>query len=216
MNNVVSLDKFYLHIDKHIELISSYTENPNYRYIITSCRLKPYSFIFDKFRSRLVLHRHWIDEFGNSFIIGTDKKGKVVANDLTIDQDRLTCTDLFGGLPIHKIAKISKTLLFIAGKDEDNYKDCFIFALLGLDGYLRCFYYAYEKWGALPPLLLGLEVLEIFAKNQVIRDIKEVKLKKNVIFPCIKREAVLTSWPPSNNFVSILEAHNSALLNILT
>lgn len=216
MNNISSLDKFYLHIGTHIDLVSSYTENEAYRFIITSCRLKPYSFIFDKFRSRLVLHRHWIDEYGNSFLIGKDKKAKVVANDLTIEQDKLICTDLFGALPIHKIAKISKTLFFIAGKDEDNYEDCFIFAFLGLDGYLRCFYYAYEKWSALSPLLLDLEVLEIFSRNQVIRDFKEVKLKKNVVFPCLKREAVITSWPPSKNFISILEAQNSALLSILT
>lgn len=215
MNNIGSLDKFYAHIDSHIELVSSYTENSAYRFVITSCRLKPYTFIFDKFRSRLVLHRHWIDEFGNSLLIGTDKRAKITTNDLTIDRDKLISTDLFAGLPIDKVAKISKTLFFIAGKDEDNYKDCFIFAFLGLDGYLRCFYYAYEKWGSLPPLLLGLEVLETLASNQVIRDIKEVKLKKNTIFPCIKRTAVISSWPPSKNFVSILEAQNSALTSIL-
>src|SRR5512147_1224007 len=121
-----SIDSFYTKLDKHILLAQSYTEVGGLFFIIRACRLKPYSYVFEKRSEKIVLYRHWVDEFGNSVHITTKKRFQLIYNDLSLDRSSLVCTDLYHGLSLDKIAKISKLAYLFVGKDEDLSQECAI------------------------------------------------------------------------------------------
>ena len=94
-----SLDKLYTQLNKHILLAQSYTEVPELFFIIKSCRLKPNKYVFEEKSSKVVLYRDWFDEFGNSLQI-KDKKLNLIYNNLSLDANKIVCTDLYYGLSL--------------------------------------------------------------------------------------------------------------------
>lgn len=206
----ISIENLYNKIQRKILLAESYTEYPNLSFIIQSCRLKPSD-------NELTLERHWCDEYGNSLNIIKNKKIRIIENDLTIDKSQLTCTDLYDGLPIHKIAKVSKLVYLLTGKDEDLQEEHLIIAFLGIDNYLRVYYVYDGQMVMCSPLNLGMKILKSIAENRDIKFFTELNNKELVLFPCINQKSWISFYPASNKFLETISKECelfSQLLNL--
>ena len=199
---IKSLDNLYFKLDKHILLAEAYTEISKLSNIIKMCRLKPHS-LFNNKDFKLILHNWWVDEFGNSLKITPNKKVKLTFNDLSISTT-IICTDLYYGLPLNKIVKISKLAYICIGHDEDLYKENAIISLLGIDNYLRTYMYMYGEWKQVSPLLIGFENLQLLSANCDMRYFRELTIKKNMPLPCVSATQWLTSIPVNKIFMSIV------------
>lgn len=191
------IDQYYDKINPEVNLISSYLDDKEIKDIIIKCRLKPYKY-GGSFNRKLLLRNHWVDEFNNSLII-ENKKIKIIENDLTIDKSEIAQTDMYLYLSIEKIAKISKKLYLVYGKDEDNNEDYFNLTFLGIDGFLRNFYYYDNEWKFNSPLSIGIINLK-----KIIQNINLVYFRsfndKNKIFPIVDKQEWMTSLPVHQNF----------------
>lgn len=199
-----NIDKLY----KQILLAQGYTEIPELALIFKSCRLKPYSIVFENAPTKIELHRWWIDEFGNSVKI-VKKKIEIIYNDLLLDGKKIISTDLYYGLSVDKIVKISKLAhIFIA----DDYV---IITLLGIDNYLRSYLNFENEVIQVSPLLLGLENLKLIFKNSDIKYFMGLPKKENTL-PCKEYSSWLTSVPANNIFIKLMERQSDIVSTILT
>lgn len=199
-----SLDILYTQLHKHILLAQAYIEIKELFFIIKACRLKPYDYIENK-SDKLILYRKWFDEFGNSFEITNNKRVKITYNDLSLDRQKIVCTDLYYGLSIENVVKISKLAFVCLGKEEDTYQDCVVLTFLGIDNYLRSFVFTNEEWHPVSPLILGLKTLRTIGANRDLRYFREVSIKENAPIPCLAPEAWLTYMPPNRVFTALME-----------
>lgn len=210
-----SLESIYAQLDKHILLAQSYSEIGELAFIIKACRLKPHSYIFEDKNSKLVLHNWWFDEFGNSVKITKHKKLKVIYNDLELTNNKIVCTDLYYGLSLDKVIKMSSLAFVCAGKDEDLLEDYCMISFLGLDHHLRTYIYMYGEWSQVSPLLLGLKNLKTIGKHAHLDHFIELVIKENVPAPCALGRAWLTCLPVSHDFLQILGKQSDIACSIL-
>jgi hypothetical protein len=210
----ISIDNLYTQIDKHLRLVEAYTEIKGLAFIMKACRLKPCSYVFDERIEKIILFREWFDEFGNSFKITNNKKIQITHNDLSLDRNKIVCTDLYYGLSLDRVAKISKLFHLYIGKDEDLYQDCSFLTFLGIDNYLRSYMCLYSEWKQVSPLLLGVPNLKIIENNQDIKYFRELPIKEKSPLPCVAETQWLTFTPPSQSFMMMLAGHNNKLLPI--
>lgn len=210
-----SLDNFYIKIDRLIKLTQSYTEVDELYFIIKACRLKPYTYVAEDRNAKLVLHRWWFDEFGNSLQIIKNKRIKIIYNDLNIDRTKIVCTDLYSGLSIDRIAKMSKLAYLYVGKDEDLYDNCVVITFLGLDNYLRSYVQMYGEWHPVSSLVLGMRGLKQLAKYLDIKHFIKLGNKEKLIIPCISGEAWISYMPPSKDFTSLVGTQLDTIVPLL-
>ena len=203
-----SIDHLYALLNKHIRLVKSYTEINDLDFIIKSCRLKPNEYVFDK-NIKLSVYREWFDEFGNSLKI-KNKRASVIYNDLSINREKIVCTDIYYGLSLENIFKASKLLYLCKYKDE-YYKDNFIVVFLGIDNYLRSAVFIDNEWIKVSPLLIGLENLKLISQNLDIKYFKKLPIKKNMYMPCLSGEAWLSCLPASEAFSQFMKKDYSNL-----
>lgn len=209
-----NLDRLHLKIKKHIILAKSFTEIKELEFIIKSCRLKPYNLINNK-DYKLTLHKWWYDEFGNSLKILKNKKLNIIYNDLSINPSNIICTDLYYGLTMDKVIKMSKLGFFFFGKEEDFNSDIAIFAFLGIDNYLRCFMYAYDVIVPISPLYLGIHNLNIIYRYLDIKFFLKLKIKKQLPIPCHSGQAWISYVPFSEEFNKILNHQPDHIIQLL-
>jgi hypothetical protein len=186
-------EEYYQKINSEVNLVSSYLEDKIIKEIIIKCRLKPYQYNA-QFGRKLILRRHWVDEFGNSLLLEGNKI-KIIENNLSINQEEIKNTDLYQGLEIDKIAKISKLAHLYYGKDEDALEDCLIVTFLGIDNYLRTFCWYQFEWQRFSPLSLGIKNLKKIIENEDIKLFKKINSSETVIYPCLKKEEWILSLP---------------------
>jgi hypothetical protein len=210
-----SIEWLHAKIDKHIKLATSFAEVPELEFIIKSCRLKPYDYIFDERTEKIVLYKWWFDEFGNSLIINKYKRLEIIHNDLRLDRKKIISTDLYYGLALDKIAKMSKMVHLIHGKDEDLYQDCCLVNFLGIDEHLRSYLYWYEEWQQVSPLTMGLHSLKTIANHLDVKYFQQLGKKENSAIPCISAEAWLSYLPASTAFMSKLNKQSEILSDII-
>ena len=209
-----SLDFFYAKNNSIVQLTESYTEIDGLAFILKACRLKPYSYVFGEKSSTLQLHRWWFDEFGNSLKVIKPKRVKIVHNDLALDRKRIICTDLYHGLTLDKLVKISKMVYVCYGKDEDRYQDCCLISFLGLDNYFRSYLYMYGEWQSVSPLLMGMSHLKFMAQNLDIKQFVSIGNKENFGIPCNSAGVWLSYLPASHEFLAVLGKECEVLLPI--
>ena len=201
----LSIESIYYKLNRNILLAQSYTEIPELSFIIKSCRLKPYSYFFENKTNKITLMRWWFDEFGNSLKITKKKILKVIQGDLSLDKSKIICTDLYYGLSLDKAIKISKLAYLCYGQDEDEYQDCLLMSLLGIDNYLRTYLYMYGDWRHISPLLIGIKNLKLIAKHTDIQYFHEFSIKENAGLPCQEARIWLTCLPANTEFLKTLE-----------
>lgn len=209
-----SLEFFYAKIEKMIALAQSYTEQEHLGFIIKSCRLKPYDYVFEGRSDKIVLYRWWFDEYGNSMELIKNKRIRLVFGDLRLDRDRIISTDLYHGLSLDRVVKMSKLVYLCAGKDEDLYQDCFLLSFLGVDNYFRTYLYWYGEWQQVSPLLLGMKHLKLLLNNADIKHFRQLSNSENLPIPCISGQTWLSYLPPGKDFLGILSKQYEVLLPI--
>jgi hypothetical protein len=200
-----NIERLYAQIRRHILLAQSYTEVAELTFIIKACRLKPYSYLFESKNAKLVLHRWWVDEFGNSFKIIKNKRIRIIYNDLELDKDKIVCTDLYHGLSLDRVARTSKLVHLSAGRDDDFNDHCFFITFLGIDNYLRSYMQLYGEWQQVSPLLLGMRSLKNIAKHADIKYFHEFSNKENTALPCERTREWISFMPASKEFLLTLE-----------
>jgi hypothetical protein len=208
-----SIEFFHAKIEKLIRVAQSYTEIEGLSFIIKTCRLKPYAHVFEE-RGKVILHRWWFDEFGNSFNIIKNKRIRIVYNDLQLDGQKIISTDLYYGLSIDRVVKMSKLAYLCAGKDEDLYQDCYLLTLLGVDDHLRSYLYWYGEWQQVSPLLMGMKHLKLLASNVDIKFFHQLSNSENTPIPCISGRTWLTYLPASGDFLDMVKKQYEPLLPI--
>lgn len=210
-----SIERLYAQLNKHVLLVQSYTELNEMAFILKFCRLKPHSFIFKKRDTKLILHRLWIDEFGNSLRIVKNKGIRITYNDLALDKARIICTDLYYGLSIDKIAKMSKLMFLSSMKEEETYQTQFFITFLGLDNYLRSYVNLDGEWLQVSPLCLGMSALKNIARNIDLKHFKELISKKNAPLPCASARTWLSFMPPGREFIQLITKEYEQTLSFL-
>ena len=210
-----SIEWLHAKLDKHIRLASSYTEVPELEFIIKACRLKPYDYIFEERSNKLSLYRQWFDEFGNSLAIIKNKRIRITYNDLRLNKKRVTCTDLYAGLSVDRVAKMSRLAYAIVGKDEDEYQDCCLLVFVGIDEHLRAYLYWQEEWQQVSPLLLGMKDLKNLANRLDVKHYQMTENKEISAVPCVSSKTWLSYLPPSPAFLSELSKQSELIAGIL-
>lgn len=208
-----SLERLHAKLSKQIKLVQSYTEIEGMEFIIKAARLKPHDYIFSDRDNKIILHKWWLDEFGNSFIID-DKKVKIIYNDLKLDRKQIISTDLYYGLSLDRIAKMSKLVYVVCGKDEDLYQDCYLLTFLGIDDHLRSYLYWYGEWQQVSPLLMGMKSLQLLVEHLDIKYFNQIGKKENDALPCIGGETWISYLPPNDNFVDLLKNNHEVLFQL--
>ena len=208
-----SLESLYSTLNKRVLLVEGFTEVPNLAFIIKACRLKPYSFFFEKRTNKIILDKWWFDEYGNSLTL-KKKKVKIIYGDLRLNRDDIACTDLYYGLDMSRVAKMSKSMYFTYGMDEDLFQDCALVSFLGIDDYLRTFLYYYGEWQRASPLLIGMEGLGIIAHNKDKNYHGQFHNSKNTRLPCTTKQAWLTYLPINKRFLMTLELQCNIVASI--
>lgn len=209
-----SIEWLHAKLDKQIKLAQSYTEIEELEFIIKACRLKPYDYIFEERSDKIALLRWWFDEFGNSFNISKKKQIRIIHNDLRLDRSKIICTDLYYGLSLDRVARMSKLVCLIAGKDEDLYQDCFLLTFLGIDNHLRSYLYWYGEWQTVSPLFMGVKALKLIKNHKDIKYFHQAGNKENSAIPCVSGETWLSYLPPSQGFLDIIKQQYNWLLPI--
>jgi len=199
----LSLESIHHNIQKQILLAESYTECKGLSFIIKSCRLVPIDYLKDR-NPKIVLKRHWIDEFGNSFIITKNKKIKIIYNDLSLDRDKINCTDLYYGLSLSNMIKISKLAYLCAGFDDDTLEERNYICLLGIDNYFRTYFFDGE-WNQISTLHLGINNLKFIAAKTDIKYFLSLDNLKNIPFPCLRASQWLTLLPPNQTCIDLIK-----------
>ena len=195
-----SLDILYVGLDRHIRLVESYVGTPGLDFVIRACRLKPYSYIFEKKDPRVFLYRKWFDEFGNLLHIQNDRAITITHNDLSLERTKIICTDLYFGLSVRDVAKISKLVYVCSGKNELTREFIFL-TFLGIDNYLRSYFYDHGEWQQISPLLLGLHNLLTMAEHRDVEYYTHQENKESPI-PCLSAQSWMSRLPPGQSFLT--------------
>lgn len=210
-----SIEWLHAKLDKQIRLAASYSEVPELEFIIKACRLKPYDYIFDNRSEKIILYKWWFDEYGNSLKLIGSKRIEIIHNDLQLDRKRIVSTDLYYGLSLDRVAKMSRLVHLVSGKDEDVYQDCALLTFLGIDEHLRSFLYWYGEWQQVSPLVMGLRSLKTIANHIDVKHYHQLGNKENSAIPCVSGEAWLSYLPASSAFVSELNKQSEMLAALL-
>lgn len=203
-----SIDSYYLKINKILMLAQGYTEIKEFSSIVKSCRLKP----FELGDYKLTLRKHWIDEFGNSFKITRNKRLGIMLNDLSIDRGFAKSTDMYFGLPINKVIKMSKRAYLCYAYDEEP---IIIASFFGIDNYFRTYINYDGDWEQVSPLFLGIRTLKLFFQKMDIRIFVNYKNKNKLPIPCESGEEWITSLPVNKILLKKLELQYGSAFSFL-
>lgn len=190
---IINLDHYYLEIEDKLNAVSAYAENKNVSTILKICRFKPYP-IKPKTSLHKLVYKHWVDDYGNSIEI-KNKRIIIKTNDLKINKDDIISTDLYKGLDISKLLKISKLIYIFRGREVDFKTDHFILSFMGLDNYLRSYSFLYDEWHPIPSIYLGVNVLNTIIDNSDIQTFKSFKMKNTIIFDCENQQSIIGKIP---------------------
>jgi hypothetical protein len=210
----LSLDALYAQLHKHIVLAQSYAEITELPFIIKSCRLKPYDFLFGIKSNKVVLHRQWVDEFGNSLHIEKDKSLTLTYGDLSLDRSKLISTDLYYGLSLDRIAKMSKLIYVCSGTEEESQQETIFLTFVGLDHYLRSYLYSCGEWQQVSSLFLGIEHLKLLSHYTDLPFFRPI-IKEKTPMPCLAAGQWLSCLPLDSELVSLLNKRSSKVLDVL-
>lgn len=211
----LNIESLYASLDKQIRLAQSYMEIDYLSFLIKACRLKPIEYLKNKSES-LILYRDWADEFSNSISLTKNKKVKIILGDLAAQKLQPICSDLYYGLSILKISKMSKLVYLSIGKDEDTKTDCCLITFLGVDNYLRSYLFIYDEWKQVSPLILGQPNLKAIAKNLDLKYFHKLTKKENCVIPCSSSQTWLSFMPAGKDFIELVRQECDYILPLFT
>lgn len=211
---IYNLSTIYSKINKQISLVEAYTDLPGFANIIKACRLKPCDYVFGSKNSNIILQNWWFDEYSNSLKL-VNKKIKITYNDLKLNKSNIINTDLYSGLSIDNVIKISKLIYICAGIDEEFYQPCYHITFLGIDNYLRSYLYMYGSLNKIAPLTLGIPNLKLLNDHKDIKYFSNFSNKKINPIPCLQPETWISCLPVHNNFMQEIKIKHNIIYNLL-
>ena len=146
-------------------------------FLIKSCRLKPYNYYFNNSKNKIVLHRKWFDEYGNSFFLNL-KDVEILFGDVQMIGKNQALSDIYEGLGILQVKKISKLCCLLELTILEN-KVIYV-SFLGIDDYLRTFVIN-ESVEKISSLYLGSSIIEQIYSNLDLKYFKTMKIKKSML-----------------------------------
>jgi hypothetical protein len=191
----IDIETFHKKIEKKITTFGGHARNSRRMLnIVKSCRLKPYS-IFGDFSFNEGIDKHWIDEYNNSLVLGSNGL-EVVYDDVRLKNCIITTTDLFYGRSITDTIKDSKLMLFLVGTKP-------AIVSYGLDEYYRSYSFNMGRWEKVSPLIIGMEMINVLIDNLSIGTIRE--FNPIGLHPSIEcNRCILTPWPTKQDISSRL------------
>lgn len=208
-----SLNTFYQKIVRSVRVLTGYTEEPYLEFLIKTCRLKPFDYIFNNQKKKVVLHREWFDEYGNSLILN-DKEPELIFGDLELFNKNIYSSDIYEGLDIVKTRKISKQVILLSCQMLNQ--EIFFLSFLGIDDYLRTFCVIGEDIKKVSSLYLGQLTIKQIFENKNIRYFKQLKFKKITIPPgCTSAKGWISYLPAHSDFLNIVRNNFEHLHPIL-
>lgn len=209
----LNLKTFYDKIVRNLKVVLGYTEIKDLDLILRACRLKPYDYFYNKLKNKVVLHRAWFDEFGNSLHINQSKNIQIVYGDIKFLNQEINCTDLYYGLTMNKVVKISKLVNIIKGKYEKY--DIYYLTFLGIDNYFRTFLVYNGRVMKTSSLIIGFDNIKTLWYSSNIRYFMNSKLKRNNIpSPCLRAESWTSYIPVHRDFHQIIDDEFPELKNV--
>jgi len=213
----LNITQLYNKINKSILLLEAHTEIKNLSFIIKACRLTPWITTNNNLvgSGKIVIYSQWIDEFNNSVEI--DKKNKICItyNNLRINSSYGICTDLYAGLPLFKIIKISKLMHLYIGYDDNKIFCCI--TLVGIDNFFRTYIYQEHQWIQVSPLVLNVTRLFQIHDHLDIKFFLKFHKKNNIFFPCETGEEWISFLPASEKFITTLaKKYDTNMFDFLT
>ena len=200
-------------LNKNIKVAKAFTGIKELPFILTACRMKPVKYMLDH-RQNIPFYDYWFDEFGNSLKISNGKKRKlfITYNDLRLQASlNNISTDLYYGLSLDRVVKMSKQVMLWMGKDEDKFgQKCYLLSFLGLDDHLRSYLHWDGEWKQISSLWLG--VINLRRMGQANKKIADEPLnEKDCPFPCVGAEGWLSFLPLSEDMLDALKQHEKLM-----
>ena len=129
---------------------------------------------------------------------------------MSLDRKKIVSTDLYYGLSLDRIVKMSKFVHIVSGTDDDLYDKCLLMSFLGIDNHLRSYLYLHGEWQQVSPLLLGKEQLFIIYDN-LGKSAKTFQLKENLPIPCTNGETCLSLLPLDDDFLQMIDRQHNII-----
>jgi len=228
MRKNLVIERFHIQLEAYINLAAKFVEKPEVAFMIRSCRMKPKAMmtsgrkIAEELKT-LTLQKEWFDEWGNSVAI---QKNSLPANrvgfnfeDLTIERDDLSSSDIYFGLSLENVKKVSRVVMVSVGIDEDFLEPCCLLSFLGLDGFLRSHLLFCGEWNQVSPLYMGEQGFRVLFKTlQKIDDGEGVVFKiqqgkeKSLPTPCFRADQWISCLPVSKEFLETLKKGGHEML----
>jgi hypothetical protein len=211
---IISADNLYFQLEKHLLFMEKFTEIDDLAFLLKACRLKPLEYLLNK-KNKLELFQHWIDEYHNSLLLKKKKKKvAIIFNDLQIPKTENT--DLYYGLSLNKIAKMSNLFYLLLGKEEDTQQDMIWITFLGIDNYFRSYLYYNQQWTQMSSLWLGVPRLLFMIQHRHLRYFKNLSIKEKTDLPCLVAGEWLSYHPVNQVLLSMLDRKYPEIFNFLT
>jgi hypothetical protein len=142
----VDIYSLYDRLDRSIKVLSANIKDKNMIHLIKACRYKPLKFLSNK-KTNELLYTDWIDEF-NHVISFSKKRGRFTQfkDYYYLNAERNITTDMYYGLDVYKIHKISTRVYCVTGFSEIDDSLNIYLCFLGIDGFLRAFWYFDGEW----------------------------------------------------------------------
>lgn len=174
-----------------IEIIKNNTEAffeiKNLKKIIEYCDL----YITHK-KNKYLPAKKWNDAFHNQVILS---KQNFQVNEFVTDQENnFISYDLYIGLDLNEILKITKTVMLVIGITEFNNINCYLNCLC-FDKKIRSYYLNDNEWMKVSPLHLGYELLNELIINEDTITYNVINYEHQILIPLFNQKIVLARYP---------------------
>jgi hypothetical protein len=174
------------------------------------CRLKPIDYnkyCYKNLPLKPILK--WVDEYNNELDIEKNKKPKISFGSLS-DKHSNFSTDLYYGVSISSIHKISNSIILASSLDEDTLQPTSAISFMGIDGFLRTFLLNYGSWSSVSSLSWDLKILKVFSVSRHMQNIKG----KNLLMPSRPNNIWISPLPLDESFLTYLSSTHKHVVNL--
>jgi hypothetical protein len=217
------IDRLHINIHSSIELAAALMKMPCIADIIRLCQMTPKNLI-DKNHSNELYYNsdvkttshyysHWVDPFGHVMKLNKSHGWfEIQPYIIGARSENIYNRDMYAGLSIAKIAKISKFIDILFGKDIDLEEDYIVLTFLGIDDKLRTYVYIYGEWESYPSLLIGSKALRDISENKAMSEFKEIRAARRIIYECSSQKRWLSALPLPKELSIMIDGNDAGYL----
>jgi hypothetical protein len=174
-------------------LTASYLEDKTVAEIIMYCNLEPKR---ERSYFEFKPNSSWVDSYGCQIYLKKNKKEVLFTNINLINN-----YDIYAGLNLDQLLKITDKICIVKGIDEDFNKEFVYYNCLCVDKKIRSYLVYNEKIYKTSPLYLGYEALYEFIKNKNI--IHWYSKESNIFIPCLNQKIYYSCYPLPKDLLEV-------------